>query len=133
MLGGGVDDVLDLVVTATAGTFQEFARVVWHWNVGKVYGNVQKRETFPEIRNLGSVNFADGTSSLELSELISRSRYTGSDFAAITGEDSRLHRVVVKLTEGNRTLAIQSTDLNPEMVKIDLAFSRATHPTCRCG
>ena len=124
VLHSGVEDVLDLDVRATAGTFRELARVAWHWNVGKVYGDVRKRETYPEVRNLGSVDFAEGKSSLELGDLIARSTYTGGDYAAVTGESSRLRRVLVKLTEGNRMLAVRSADLVAQEAKVDLSFPR---------
>ena len=124
VLHSGVENVLDLEIKATGGTFRELAHVAWHWNVGKVYGNVQKRETYPEVRNLGFVHFADGKSSLALRDLISRSRYTGGDYAAITGEPSQLHRVVVQLTEGNRMLAVRSVDLVPKDTKVELSFPR---------
>ena len=124
VLQGGVENVLDLDIRAAAGTFRELAGVAWHWNIGKVYQDVQKRETHPEVRNLGSVNFADGKSSLALRDLISRSGYTGGDYAAITGEASRLHRVVVQLTDGNRLIAIRSRDLRSRGANVDLRFPR---------
>ena len=124
VLRSGVEDVLDLEVRAAAGTFREVALVAWHWNVGKVYGDVRKRETYPEVRNLGSVDFADGKSSLALRDLISRSRHTGADYAAVTGDSSRLHRVVVQLTEGNRMLAVRSAGRVPAEAKVDLSFPR---------
>ena len=89
-----------------------------------MYKNVQKRETFPEICNLGSVTFADGKSSLKLRDIIARSKYTGGDYAAITGELSELHRVIVQLTDDHRTLAIRSSDIVPKADEVDLEIPR---------
>ena len=124
VLQSGIAKVLDLEITATAGTFQELAGIAWHWNVGNVYQNVRKRETFPEICNLGPVTFADGKSSLKLQDIIARSKYTGGDYAAITGEQSALHRVIVQLTDGNGMLTIRSTDIVPKADKVDLKIPR---------
>ena len=125
VLRNGVTKVLDLEIRATAGTFRELAGTAWHWSVGNVYGDVKKREIYPEIRNLGSVTFADGTSSLKLRDLISRSRYTGGDYADITGHPSQLHRVTVQLTDGNRMLAINAQDHRASRASnADLSFPR---------
>ena len=122
-----VANVLDLEVKAMAGTFRELAEIAWHWNVGNVYQNIQKRETYPEVRNLGSVNFADGNSKLVLRDLIARSKYTGGDYADITGEQSKLHRVIVELTDGNRMIEIRSQDFLPKNSRMNLSFSRHDH------
>ena len=124
VLRSGVEDVLDLDIRATPGTFQELAGVAWHWNVVNVYSDVRKRETYPEIRNLGPVNFADGRSALALRDLISRSKYTGGDYAAVTGEASQLHKVVVQFADGNRMLAIRSSDLVSRGTDVNLSFAR---------
>ena len=124
VLRDGVANVLDLEIKAMVGTFRELAEIAWHWNVGNVYQNIQKREIYPEVRNLGSVNFADGNSKLVLRDLIARSKYTGGDYADITGEPSKLHRVIVELTDGNRMIAIKSQDLLPKNSRMNLSFSR---------
>ena len=124
VLKTGVADILDLEIRANAGTFRELAGVAWHWNVANVYVNVRKRETYPQVRNLGPVTFADGNSSLTLRDLISRSKYTGGDYADIMGERSQLHRVIVELTNGNRTLTIKSQGPVSRKSKKDLQFPR---------
>ena len=62
VLHSDVTNVLDLEIRANKGTFRELAGIAWHWHVGNVYGNVRNRETYPEVRNLGSVTFANGNS-----------------------------------------------------------------------
>ena len=124
VLASGVEDILDLEIRASAGTFRELASVAWHWNVGKVYQDVHRRETYPDIRNLGAVGFAEGNSPVTLGDLVSRSRHTGGDYAAVTGEPGRLQRVIVQLTEGHRMLAIRSIDRPPADAMVDLTFPR---------
>ena len=124
VLKTGVSDILDLDIRTTSGTFRELARVAWHWNVANVYTNVHKRETYPEIRFLGPVSFANGDTVFSLRDLISRSRHTGADYADIIGEESQIHRVIVELTEGNRTLSIKSSGLRAPKDRKDLQFPR---------
>ena len=124
VLAGGVDRVLDLDVRCTEGTFRDLVAITWHWNIANVYQNVRERQTFPELRELGSISFANDESRLTLADLLSRSKHTGADYSAITGGQSNLRRVIVELTNGNNTLTMRLHDPLRKRSGGDLEFPR---------
>ena len=94
----GLGGILDLRVSVLPGTFQAFARTVWHWHAVTVGINGRTR---PELMDLGSVGMADGKSGVTLGDLLSRSRYTGGGFGEVAGAPDRLHRGHIYLNGGD--------------------------------
>ena len=128
ILNCGLDRVLDLDIKAASGIFRELASVAWHWSVADIYNpknsELRNRGTYPELRPLGPIRFAQDQSTLTLRDLLSRSRYTGGGYADITGAPSNLHRAVVELAEGNRQIAIRP-ELSDELSgRSALSFQR---------
>lgn len=108
-LRAGVTDVLSLRIRSCGGLFKELAKVLWHKHVSLAFhGNLQERDTFPYIHDLGAVAMAEDGSSMSLGDLVSRSRYIGQAFAHVTGQSHRIHRATVHLdpTRGNREMVV---------------------------
>ena len=123
-LDSGVVDVLGLEIKAQKeGTFRALAANTWHGCVAQTYqGKVRRQDLYPEIRDLGPAAFARDDSTLTLGDLISRSKYTGGSYAAITGEPGRVHRATVRLDGGRVIFWFEPT--MQEGIKPEQTFPR---------
>ena len=124
-LSYGLANVLGLKIKATTGTFRDLADNTWNWNIAQTYqGDLRKRDLYPELWHLGAIAFARDDSTLELRDLISRSKYTGGDFGDITGEPNRLHRATVRLDHGKNEMTIWYDFSVPERSEREQSFPR---------
>lgn len=109
-LKSGVADVLSLKVRTCGGLFAELAKVLWNRHVSLVFqGELHKRDTFPYIHDLGKICIVNDRSPVSLGDLVSRSKYSGSAFAHVTGNADRIHRANVHLDpkRGNREIVVR--------------------------
>lgn len=94
----GIANVLDLKIrTQPTGWFRELTRVTWNRVVSSMFqGELQNRDTFPYVHELGQVSVPAEQSPVTLGDLISRSKYCGSAFGQVTGR-RRIHRATLRL------------------------------------
>lgn len=90
------EDILQLAVKATKGTFRHVVDTVWHGHIETVpYGRRNRRETAPYTHRLGEIKFIDDGSRITFADLVSRCRYTGGLYGSATQRRRSLLRAMV--------------------------------------